>query len=150
MPAIVKEVIDLSDDDPLDHPHSLDDDDEPGRIVAPHEKKPTILPSGKVKVESDWWTYEAEKRDRRIAREKARQEEHEAKEREVAAPNEKLAQVQAESDKKITSLQSQMDELRNMLLSQRSQQSLKPVQTTSADVSTLHTAGNVVAAPPYP
>ena len=116
-PVIVKEVIDLSDDDPLDHPHSSDDDDNPGRTVAPYEKKPTILPSRKVKVEGDWWTYEAEKRDRRIACDKARQEEREAKEQEVAVANAKLAQVQAESEKKISSLQSQMDELRNMLLS---------------------------------
>ena len=146
----MKEVIDLSDDDPLEHSHSSDDDDNPGRTVAPHEKKPTILPSGKVKVEGDWWTYEAEKRDRRIARDRAQQEECEAKEREVAATNAKLAQVQAESEKKISSLQSQMDELRNMLLSQCSQQSLRPVQTTSADVSTLSTAKTLVAIPSYP
>ena len=69
---VPKNVIDLSDDDPLDHPHSSDDDKDPGKSVAPYEKKPTLLPDGKVKVEGDWWTYENEKREKRIARDRQR------------------------------------------------------------------------------
>lgn len=47
-------VIDLNDDDPLNHVHSSNDDEEPNRSLLPYEKKPTIIPDGKMKVEGDW------------------------------------------------------------------------------------------------
>ena len=59
----------LSDDEDIDRPHSLDDDEEDDEgIPKVKEMKPIHLLSGAiVKVEKDYWSKDEERRQKRIA-----------------------------------------------------------------------------------
>lgn len=91
-------VIELSDDDEFDKPHSSDDDDEDENNPTQTEMKVLELPGGKrMKVEKDYWKKHEEKRQRRIARakEKEEKERQQAEDRESARiAREQIALIQ--------------------------------------------------------
>jgi len=66
---IMGEIIDISDDDDINHPHSSNEDDADDMPSKP-DHKPRILSDGTVKIEGDWWSHQDEARTRRIVRQK--------------------------------------------------------------------------------
>lgn len=111
------EVVLLSDEDEFDHPHSSDEDDEePTDPFAAEFKVLTTASGSRVKVEKDYWRKEEEKRAKRIKRHQEKLEKDrllaESQEQNRLA-NERIAQMQAESDIKMSILQAQMKMLYN-------------------------------------
>jgi len=106
-PVVPSDVIDLSDDEEIDHPHASDDDaDEEDGVHRVVEMKPVIAPSGAiVKVEKDWWAMDAEKRRQR----KIRENERKAKDQEIKDANKKIIELQMENKAKLKELETQND-----------------------------------------
>jgi len=85
-------LIVLTDNEPHDHSHeSNEDKKDEDNIPKIVEMKPVIASSkAVVKVEKDWWVRDQEKRDKRIAREKARQ----VKYKELLDANKKIIELE--------------------------------------------------------
>ena len=121
-----KVIINLSDDDKLDHPRECDDDledlDAPLKVK---EMKPVIARSGVVvKVEKDWWAEDEEKRRKRIACHQEREEkeqERKQKDKELAEANAKLILLELESKGQINAFSSQLEEMKKLINLQASQ-----------------------------
>jgi hypothetical protein len=101
-------LIIVSDDEPIDHPHSSDDDEDADGPPKIQEMKPVVAPNGViVKVEKDWWAMDKEKRDKRIARQARKDAKDKALEDAVAstqAAQKRLVELEEESNAKYFAL----------------------------------------------